>query len=86
MHVIYVEKSVRDDKRIKLFHKESTILTRYWRSYMNIDTQWLINRIKILESRASQFESTLKETMKVRDELNEKLKIAREALEKIGAA
>lgn len=51
--------------------------------HMAIDNQWLINRIKILKSRASQFESTLKETMKVRDELNEKLKIATEALESI---
>lgn len=49
--------------------------------HMNIDNQWLINRIKILESRSSQFESTLKETMKVRDELDEKLKVAIEALE-----
>lgn len=51
--------------------------------HMNIDNQWLINRIKTLESRASLFESTLKETMKTSDELNEKLKIAIEALETI---
>lgn len=53
--------------------------------HMNIDNQWLINRIKILESRASQFESTLKETMKVRDELDEKLNIATEALKHVNA-
>ena len=41
----------------------------------------MINRQEILESKESQFESTIKETMKVRDELNEKLKVATEALE-----
>lgn len=53
--------------------------------HMNIDNQWLINRIKVLESQASQFESTLKETMKMRDEYKEKLKIAVETLKEIAS-
>lgn len=47
-----------------------------YESYKQLEEQ-----LQILKSRASQFESTLKETMKVRDELNEKLKIATETLE-----
>lgn len=46
----------------------------------------LIKENTILKSRAPQFESTLKETMKVIDELKEKLKIATEALSKIELA
>lgn len=51
----------------------------------SINLSWilqpLLKKIEFFESRASQFESTLKETMKVKDELKEKLKIATEALE-----
>ncbi len=43
-------------------------------------------KIEILESRASQFESTLKETVRAKDaeiaEITEKLRVAKDALEK----
>jgi len=51
-----------------------------YESYKQLEEQ-----LQILKSRASQFESTLKETMGEREKLNEKLKIATEALEEIGS-